>query len=323
MRYFLGVDIGGSKSHALIADEHGQAIGFGSGGPGNYEVVGWQGLRERLHEITRRALANAGLHRNQIAGAGFGIAGYDWPGERAPTQEAVDSLELDAPCALVNDTVIGLVAGAEEGWGVVVIAGTSNNCRGRDRQGREGQMTGCGPEFAEYGGAQEIVRRAVQAVALAWTRRGPETRLTRLFQDEIGAGDTAGLLEGLALGHYRLTAAHAPLVFEAAAQGDEVAQDIVRWAGRELGSLARGVIHQLGIEDLEFEVILAGSLYDGSPTLAETMQSTICEIAPGARLVRLASPPVVGAVLLGMEQTGVSTYSLRRTLIESTRRLLR
>lgn len=39
-KYFLGVDIGGTKSHALVADETGQALGLGVGGAGNYEVVG-------------------------------------------------------------------------------------------------------------------------------------------------------------------------------------------------------------------------------------------------------------------------------------------
>ncbi len=40
MRYFLGVDVGATKTHALIADEAGAGVGFGAGGPGNHEVVG-------------------------------------------------------------------------------------------------------------------------------------------------------------------------------------------------------------------------------------------------------------------------------------------
>ena len=250
------------------------------------------------------------------------MAGYDWPGERAPTEQAIDALGLDAPYALVNDAVIGLVAGATQGWGVVVIAGTSNNCRGRDRQGREGQVTGCGPFFGEYGGGTEIVARAIQMVARAWTRRGPETRLTEAFLERTGATSQAGLLEGLALARYHLSAAEAPLVFQVATEGDPVAQEIVAWAGRELGSLAIGVIRQLGFEDLDFEVVLAGSLYDGSPVLGETMRAEIHQVAPGARLVRLTVPPVAGAVLLGMQKVGEQTSPLRQVLIESTRELL-
>ena len=108
MRYFLGVDIGATKSHALIADEFGRATGFGQGASGNYEVVGWDGLRERLHAITDQALASAGVARDLIAGAGFGVAGYDFPAEREPTKQVIESLGLQAPYGLVNDTIIGL-----------------------------------------------------------------------------------------------------------------------------------------------------------------------------------------------------------------------
>jgi N-acetylglucosamine kinase-like BadF-type ATPase len=320
--YFLGIDVGGTKSHALIADEEGQAAGFGEDGAGNYEVVGWDGLQRTLEAVTEKALSSAGLERSQIVGAGFGIAGYDWPGEREPTVEAIEALGLGAPYALANDATIGLVAGASEGWGVVVVAGTSNNCRGRDREGRTGRMTGCGPWFGEYGGAGELVAKAVQSVGLAWTKRGPETGLGEAFGRLTGAADVADLLEGLYLGRYQLSAEAAPLVFQVAAEGDGVAQEVVRWAGRELGSLAVGVIRQLGFEEQSFEVVLAGSLYDGGPMLTEAMQETIAAVAPGARLVRLTAPPVVGGVLLGMEQAGLRPGPVRERLMESTHALL-
>ena len=110
-RYFLGVDIGATKSHALIADERGHAVSFGEHGAGNYEVVGWDGLKRALHAVVEQALASADMTKEQLAGAGFGIAGYDWPGELGAHLQAIDSLGLSAPYRLVNDTVIGLVPG--------------------------------------------------------------------------------------------------------------------------------------------------------------------------------------------------------------------
>ncbi len=102
-----------------------------------------------------------------------------------------------------------------------------------------------------------------------------------------------------------------------AAAGDSVALEIIRWAGRELASQAIGVIRQLGIEALTFDVVQIGSLYRGSPLLTDVMRETIHTVAPGARLVRLTVPPVVGAVLLGMEQAGVDFRPLRERLIAS------
>lgn len=108
------------------------------------------------------------------------------------------------------------------------------------------------------------------------------------------------------------------MVFQVAAEGDPVAQQVIEWAGRELGSLAVGVIRQLEFEGLSFEVVLVGSLYEGGPLLIEPMRQVVQQVAPGARLVRLAAPPVVGGVLLGMEQAGLRAPTLRERLIETT-----
>jgi len=62
--------------------------------------------------------------------------------------------------------------------------------------------------------------------------------------------------------------------------------------------------------------VLVGSLYDGGPLLTEAMRRTVQAVAPGARLVRLAAPPVVGGILLGMEQAGLDGRAARRQLIE-------
>ena len=315
--YFLGVDIGGTKSHALIADAEGNPLGFGQGGAGNYEVVGWDGMRDTLHAITREALKAAGLERAQIAGAGFGIAGYDWPDERPPHVDAIASLGLSAPYALVNDTLIGLIAGATQGWGVGVVAGTGCNCWGRDRAGREGRVTGEGGLFAEYGGGGDLVYRAVQAISLAWSKRGPETRLTEALIAWLGAAGVEDLLEGLVVGRYSPSSDGAPVVFRVANEGDAVAQDIIRWAGGELGDLAVGVIRQLQLEAQAFEVVQIGSLYNGSPVLSDTMMETIQRVAPGARAVRLTVPPVVGAVLLAMEQRRTAHSAVRETLVSA------
>jgi N-acetylglucosamine kinase-like BadF-type ATPase len=321
--YFLGVDIGGTKSHALIADATGRAVGFGEAGPGNYEDVGYEGLAETLAVVTQRALADAGIVKEQIAGAGFGIAGYDWPSQREPHLAAIRPLGLDhAPFELVNDTIIGLLTGAPSGWGIAIIAGTRANCWGWDQNRRIGRLTGYGWRMAEVAGGLELVGKAVQAVALAWTRRGPATRLTQAFIEWTGARDIEDLLEGLSLERLQVDATAAPLVFQAAVEGDLVALDIILWAGRELGSLAIGVIRQLNFEALEFDAVLVGSLYKGSPLLVEAMRQTVHTVAPGARFTSLSAPPVVGGVLLGMEQAGLDAPALRETLIQSSRELL-
>src|SRR3990172_10492021 len=215
-RYFLGLDVGGTKTHALVADEIGRALGFGVGGPGNPEGVGYEGLTRAVVAAARAALAAAGLSPDQIAGAGSGIAGFDWPSQRGTTLRALDPLGLHAPLKIVNDTLVGLLAGAEQGWGVAVVAGTGCNCRGWDVNRREGRATGMG-EIGEASGAWQVVERALQAVSRAWSLRGPGTKLSEAFLAHTGARDVADLLEGLFMQRYRLDADAAPLVFRVAA----------------------------------------------------------------------------------------------------------
>ena len=314
-RYFLGIDIGGTKSHALIADEKGQMMGFGEAGPGNHEVVGYEGLRMVLQSITEQALKQAGLSREAISGAGFGVAGYDWPSELPPTLDAIDSLGLSCPIEVVNDTVIGLVAGAEAGWGVALVAGTSTNCWGMDEQGRIGRVTGGGARFGENGGASELVAQAVIAIAKAWSRRGPATALTQAFVEYFGAPHVEALLEGIQLERLHPGPWLAPTIFQVAEQGDEVAQGLIHWAGESLADLARGVIRQLDIQDRAFDIVLIGSMFKGGAMLLDPLKTSVWEEAPRARFVRLSAPPVLGAVLLGMQKAGLAPSNPRQRLI--------
>ncbi len=303
MRYFLGADLGGTKTHVVIADEAGCAVGFGESGPGNHQTVGFDGMYNTLREAVDGALNQAGLQAKDIAGAGFGIAGYDWRSEKPKMAEVISKFGFSAPYEMVNDSIPGLVAGSEEGWGVGLVSGTGCNCRGWDKNHqREGRVTGYGITMGEAAGGSELVFRAMQLVGFEWTQRGPKTALTQAFMQHTGAKDIEDLLEGYTEEYYAIGAAAAPLVFEVARQGDAVALDLIRWAGQELGQMANGVIRQLGFEALDFDVVLAGSMFQGGALLIDPLRETIQQLAPGARLVRLTVPPVIGAVLIGMEQ---------------------
>jgi N-acetylglucosamine kinase-like BadF-type ATPase len=199
------------------------------------------------------------------------------------------------------------------------VAGTGCNCRGWDRaRQREGQVTGGGQMMGEAAGATEVVAQAIRAVAYDWSGRGPQTELTPAFIHYTGARDLIDLLHGLTEGRLHVTAKAAPLVFEVAAAGDAVAREVIAWAGRELGAMAVTVIRQLEFQALDFDLVMVGSLFNGGPLLIEPMRDTILATAPGARLVRLNTPPVVGAVLLGMEQAGVDTAACRDNLVRTT-----
>ena len=324
MRYFLGVDAGGTKTHAMIANELGEAVSFSLTGPGNWESVGYDGLTRNLIEISNQVLVMAGITISKISGSGMGLAGFDWPSQRQAHLDAIQPLGLACPLEILNDSSLGILAGAEEGWGISVVSGTGCNCRGWSRgHQHEGRVVGGGSHWSgEAAGSFDILSRAMRSVTFEWVKRGPATALTPAFLQLTGAKNLDDLVEGVYLGRYDLSPALTLLVFEIARQGDEQALEVIRWAGSELGMMAVSVINQLDLQKDTFDVILIGSLYDGHPLMTECMRATIHQSAPKARLVRLMVPPVVGGVILGMQTAGLDPRPIRARLIETTRKLL-
>ncbi len=321
-KYLLGIDTGSSKTHALLATPAGEVVGFGEAGSGNYEVVGLSGFKKALQTSTEAALAMAGITKTQILGMGLGIAGYDWPGEQPVMVEAIESLAIPAPYQYVNDAVIGLIAGAEAGWGVAVDAGTGNNVRGRNQDGRMGRITGNSVVCYEFGGAGELVWRAGIAVIHAWTQRGPQTTLTQIFLDYAEMDSVDTLIELMAMRQMQFPPTLAIEVFKAAAEGDAVAQEVIEWTADELGQNVNAVIRQIDLQDKAFDVVLIGSLFNAGQAYIQPLRRTIHAFAPGANLIRLAVPPVIGAVLLAAETVGLSIQKIRPTLVETTRKAL-
>lgn len=323
MKYFLGIDVGSSKTHALIVEETGRCVGFGKSGGGNHQGVGYERVAGVLQQSFAAACEMSGVSEDQIAGAGFGVAGYDFPSDREPHLQAIASLGLSCPFEVVNDGWNGLFAAATRGIGVNVTAGSGVNCRGRGRNGQEGRVVGNGIDFGEFGGAIEIVFRARQFVNYAWTRRIPPTKLTEILLEATGARDEMDLMEGLSNNYYHLYPYLAIQVVNAAHEGDEAAREVVRWSGEELGWLAVSVARQVEMEDEEVEIIQSGSVFEAGPILTDPMRDLVRKHCPRANLIRLDGPPVVGPVILGMEQAGFDGYAVRENMVQCAKELVR
>lgn len=322
MKYFLGIDVGSSKTHALIVDENGKAVGFGKAWGGNHQGVGYEGLEIVLKESFGQAREMAGVESAQIAGAGFGVAGYDFPSDRDGHLQAIATLGMSCPVEVVNDGVNGLLAGATRGIGVNVTAGSSNNCRGRNAAGKEGRIVGNGAAFGEFGGAVEIVQRGLQMVNYAWIKRIPPTALTQVFLEATGATDEMELMEGMSNDYYHLSPYVAVNVIQAAHNGDAAACEVLYWAGQELGWLAVSVARQIEMEGEEVEVIQSGSIFEAGALITAPMSGIVREHCPRAIIKRLDGPPVVGAVILGMEQARFDGYTIRDEIVRTAKRIV-
>ena len=320
MTVVLGVDGGGTKTHAVLADETGRVLGAGSSGPSNWEMVGLRGAGDAIGDALDRALAGSGVERGAIEAAAFGLAGVDWPSDVPRVESALEALRLGAPQQVVNDSFIALRAGTREPWGAVVIAGTGTVAAGRNRQGESFRTLGLGRNLGDVGSASDVSEEAMRAVALAFVGRGRETVLSERLCRLTGAESVEQMLEEWSRGGEQQVNA-APLVLSCAEAGDEVAQSIVEWAGGELGASAAAVARRLEMEDEPYELVLAGGLFRGR---SELLEEEISHCVPAAHLVRLRSEPVVGAVLMALDQVdGTGGPTARRALEDAVAGRLR
>jgi N-acetylglucosamine kinase-like BadF-type ATPase len=300
----LGVDGGGSKTHALVADERGQTLGFASSGRSNWEDAGLGGARAALEAAITGALAAAGVGANDLAASAFGLAGLDWDSDRPMLAALIDPLGLGGPRTLDNDSFIALRAGTSRPFGVVVIAGTGTVAAGRDPAGRTFRTFGLDPMYGDFGSATDVAEEAVHAVADAHTGRGPATTLSELLPPLAGCASPLELLHRLSRGAVQLPEA-GRLVLQQATAGNPACNAIVIRAGSALGESAALVARRLGLEREAFELVMAGGLFRGGSRLLETtLTGALHRGAPRARPVRLACKPVVGAVIEALELAG-------------------
>ena len=109
-----------------------------------------------------------------------------------------------------------------------------------------------------------------------------------------------------------------PRIFRAAEDGDQVALEVARWAGEQLGNMVNGVVRQLNFQVETFDVVEMGGVFNAGKLLTDPLHATVLKLAPGARFVPLKVPPVVGAVLLAMEHSEVDQRTAHKALVAQT-----
>ncbi|MCA0758702.1 ATPase [Paenibacillus sp. N4] len=304
---FLGVDAGGSKTHALLADENGRVLGKGRGGNGNHQTA-FERAKESIDDACSQALREAGAAKEQVDFAYFGLAGADREPDYAILRPMIASLGYERH-AIACDTLIAMRAGTRRSCGAVIISGTGFNAAARNAMGEELQYGGFGYLFGDGhdGSGAGLAIQAFRTAIRASEGRERPTLLTELVPRRLGYTSIQAMYEDALFHGKRPPAELAKVIFEAAGQGDAVAARILREAGVEHGSAVVALIKRLGMENEEFDVVLAGSVLvkGASPHLAEAIGETVRQAAPRAAAVKLTADPVAGAVMSAMDSSGM------------------
>jgi N-acetylglucosamine kinase-like BadF-type ATPase len=298
----LGIDGGGTRTAAVLADERRRILGRGLAGASNPVTVGLAAARREILAAASQALAGfRSRRRPRLKAVCLGLAGGDRPEVSRPIASWLRK-QLPADIHLVTtDAVLALEVAVGAGPGIVVIAGTGSIACARDVQGRLLRAGGWGSTFDDAGSGVQFGRRAVRAALQAFDGRGPKTSLGLAITRSLGLDDITGIV-ALGLDPPRI-AAIAPLVIRAADRGDAVARHLVDEAGRELAELALALIHWAGLRRKRMPVVCAGGLFRASAALRRSFARHLRRQAPGVQIRLLRREPVEGALALALRQT--------------------
>jgi N-acetylglucosamine kinase-like BadF-type ATPase len=302
-RFFLGVDGGGTKTAAILIDHHGLEIARVVSGPSNFYSVGRAMAEASLREAISQVLSSADLAAMDVSAIGLGMSGADRPGDRQVLRAMLSRIAHFSRVVIANDAETALVGGIGRRYGVVLIAGTGAIAYGVNARGETRRADGWGYLVGDEGSAHWIGLQALRAVVRAYDGRGPATVLQGRLASHLGPSDVSTLVMHVYAADFGVPqmAALAPLVSQAAQDGDALAQDILREAGRRLGITLSAVIRGLEMTQADFEVLLLGGVLRARDLVWETVVNALAEAAPRAQVIEPRHDAAVGAALLAQQ----------------------
>ena len=307
-KYFLGIDGGGTKTHAVITDSECRIVGEGYGGAANPLRIGLEEAVLHIEQAAADACAQAGIELGNIDSACAAIAGINHPIHYHTMKDALDEALQVGGLELVTDARAALEGALDGKAGVVVIAGTGSIAIGLSPDGRTARAGGFGPTLSDEGSGYYIAQRALKAVISSFDGRSPRTMLAERVCNRLGVADPSDL-PGVIYNSDSEPVDIAPLaelVDEAAREGDAVARQILTEAGRELGRLAASVIEKLGLHSTTFRVACVGSVFRSGELVLEPLREAVSRVSPHAEIGPPLYPPAIGAVKLAQNRTEMS-----------------
>jgi N-acetylglucosamine kinase-like BadF-type ATPase len=319
-KYFLGIDGGGTRTTAWLADEHGGVVARAVAGPSNPLKVGYEACQRELLRAAREAFRKAQVAptfrsaqkgsatsadlkvsatNDKLEAVVVGLAGVDRPQVHAPIFKWLRKTIPARHHLLTSDAAVALHAAIGNSPGIMVISGTGSIAFARDEKGKDLRSGGWGTAFDDAGSGYDLGRRAIIAALRDFDGRGHHTILGARICRALKLRDiTQVILKPLTV---QDIAALFPLVLKAAQRGDAVARLMLDVAAHDLCDLAFALIDRLGWKRREFSVVCAGGVFSASPRIRRMFTLFVRNIAPSAHTILLRKQPVEGAIELARE----------------------
>lgn len=303
--YVIGIDGGGTRTIASLADLRGKIIASARSGPSSPRNVGITTAAKNIAEVIQKIAL-----RREIISVFIGLPAVqeEYRGKKAQIrkeilrQKGMPAL-LGKTCKLTigSDQFVAFMSGSGSRDGMIIIAGTGCAVHGWYGK-REVKVLGWG--WLDDGGSGFWTgHRVVQAVLKDLDDRGARTVLTQMVlrELEVKRGNIDEFLVKLYGDPTEIIPRFAKLADTASRRGDRVATEILKNGAQEIAVAAAAVIRKLGLQSKAFPVVLVGGMFK-SPSFLRAVKRAVKKGAPKATIVLPKKPPVAGAVTLALWQ---------------------
>ncbi len=186
MKYYLGIDGGGTRTTAAVSDENGNVLFKSVGKSINFYSVGMERARENLKDVISDICKNIG--EIEFESAFIGCSALD----NEATQETITSLcdgIIEAKKIGMNsDVFVALASSGEDKCRIVAICGTGSIVTGIDENCNIKTKGGWGHIFGDEGSAYSIAVNALKASAMLYDE-GKIHPLVKKAEDFFGVDD--------------------------------------------------------------------------------------------------------------------------------------
>ena len=280
--FFLGIEGGGTRTVALMADADGRVLHRIEAGPGNLRLLNDAELLRLFRSIA------AALPKPDAAG--IGLAGARTESDRKRIRAAAEKVWRGVPCVATNDLETALAAGAcasaraqgGQNATVLVLSGTGSCCYGRNAGGKTAKVGGWGHVLGDRGSGYEIGLRALKAVALEQDRKGGWPKLGARILARLQLNEPEELIAWAQAAGKAEIAGLSAEVFAAWKIGDRSASEIITGAKDSLVADAIACVRQLASPKTSAHFILAGGVLLKQPAFAKQVRDSLRKHWPGA-----------------------------------------
>lgn len=300
----LGLDGGGTKVHALAANEDAAILGSGLAGACNLAAVSVEDCVAAAVKASQIALNQAQANTDDVTAIWVGVAGFSYTSRVEEFKIALQGHFPNAKIVVVPDYVTAF-HGAHSGKpGIIVIAGTGSVAYGENATGQHHKSGAYGFRIDDAGSGYGVGRQSIAAVMQAADGTGEATSLSDHVLSALGLSAVSDIVPAVYGDKVdRVTIASLSQVVSVAANEDKdtVASSILAEAGRSLAKLVSPILSILFAEATEpIAIASIGSLWISGESLTLPFAATL-DLQPV--MWRLQEPilgPAEGAVSLAL-----------------------